>query len=102
MNQLWRRVTACCAVRIVVVATVLNRLQFKTVATRKGSRRLLLREAMQRTGAEHQVNGVYADDRAVPEQFTQNTQRDAVVTGGEWAGATLPPFSGQSGGGALR
>ena len=31
------------------------------------SRRLLLREAVQRTGAEHQINGVNAHHRPVPE-----------------------------------
>ena len=43
------------------------------------SRRLLLRQAMQRTGTEHEINGMNADDRPVLEQFAQNAERNAVV-----------------------
>src|SRR5512134_2628215 len=44
-----------------------------------GGERLLLREAMQGAEAEHQVNGMYADDGTVPEQIAKDAQRDAVV-----------------------
>jgi len=45
----------------------------------KKSRRLLLREAVQRAEAPDQIHGVNADDGTVAEQFTQNAERDAVV-----------------------
>jgi hypothetical protein len=45
----------------------------------KNSRRLLLREAVQRAEAPDQIHGVNAGDGTVFEQFTQNAGRDAVV-----------------------
>ena len=36
------------------------------------SHRLLLGQAVQRTGTEHQVNGMNPHHRPVPEQFAQN------------------------------
>ena len=42
-------------------------------------RRLLLRQAVQRAEAQHQVDRVDADDRPVLEQLAENAQGDAVV-----------------------
>ncbi len=64
-------------------------------------RRLLLRQAVQRAEAQHQIDGMNADDGTVREKLSQGAQRDAVVgvvEGGNQDGSVRDVEVGVAGG----